>query len=350
MNQSENLQLCDNDEVKMKNYIQVILLILISLSFTNAQSFRSVGSAGANFLQVPVEPVGAALGNSSVAHADGIEGLYWNPATIAYSDNAEILFSTVDWIADTRLSFVGATNSFGFGTLGISVTAFTMDDMEITTELQPNGTGRYFDAGSYSVGLTYATRVIDRFSFGATVKYIYEYIWDMNSSAVAFDLGSVYYTGFYNLRIGMRLANFGGEMKFSGDQIDNKDQVIMDSGIELTNDPRLERVSESSSLPQVFNVGIAIDPMNNETHRITIMSSVNEPNDNKTQLSFGTEYAFKETILLRGGIKSGYEEQNFSFGVGINYELAGFKTQFNYGYSAFGILGDINYLSLRIGY
>ncbi len=335
----------------MKRRIQVLTIFFLLTFSTFAQGFRNVGHAGANFLQIPVEPVGAALANSSVAYTQGVEGLYWNPGAITFTKGTELMVSHVDWIIDTKLQFIGLTHSFDdFGTIGLSVTALTMDDMEITTETNPNGTGQYFGAGSYAFGLTYAKKMIDRFSFGATVKYIYEYIWETNGSAIAFDFGSVYKTDFYNLRIGMRLANFGGDVVFAGDPIDNKNEVIQNSGLTYTNDPRLERISEEYALPQLFNVGIAIDPYTTKNHRLTITSAVNDPNDNDTQIIFGGEYAFQEMIFLRGGYKLNFEEQGFSFGVGLNYEIAGVQTQFNYGYSAFGILGNINFLSLKAGF
>ena len=70
----------------------------------NAIDFENVGHSGANFLQIPVDPVGAALGNSYVALANGVDGLYWNPGAIGYTDGTELLLSTADWILDTRIS------------------------------------------------------------------------------------------------------------------------------------------------------------------------------------------------------------------------------------------------------
>ena len=332
----------------MKSIIKIFLIIVFSGSIYS-QGFTNVGSAGANFLQIPAEPIGAALGNSYVAHSRGVDGLYWNPGAIAYTEGTEIILSTVDWIIDTRISFAGITHSFDFGTIGLSVTALTMDDMEITTELSPNGTGQYFGAGSYAVGLSYATKVIDRFSFGGTIKYVYEYIWETNGAAIAFDIGSVYLTDFHNLRIGMRLSNFGGSITFEGDPIDNKANDIINSGTTYVNDPRLERVSKEYSLPQTFNVGIAIDPISTNSHRLTLLASAVDPNDNDTQLIFGTEYAFDDLIFLRGGYKTGYDEQDFSFGIGLKYSLSGIQTQFDYAYSAFGLLGGINFISLKVG-
>ncbi len=333
----------------IRKKITIIFFLCLSSSALFAQSFSNVGSAGANFLKIPVEPIGAALGNSNVATNEGILGLYWNPGALAYTDGTEILLSQVNWIADTRLSFAGIAHNIGIGTIGLSLTALTMGEMEITTETSPEGTGNYFNSGSYAVGLSYGMKIIDRFSFGGTVKYVYEYIWETNGSTFLFDLGSIYQTDFYNMRIGMRLANFGGNVTFAGTPIDKKPEVISQSGISYSYDPRLERVSPEYSVPQVFNVGISIDPMNVNGHKITLTAAVNDPNDNNSQLAFGSEYNWEEMLFLRVGYKSGYDEQNISAGLGVKMNVGGFTPQLDFAYSAFGKLGSVLFLSVRLG-
>ncbi len=336
----------------MKRYNLTIVIILI-LAFGGAasygQGFSNVGSAGGNFLKVPAEPVGAALGNSNVAFVKGAAGLYWNPGAVAFTEGTEILASQVNWIADTRLSFLGVSHNLGFGAIGLSLSAMTMDQMEITTELQPNGTGNFFNAGSYAVGLTYAMKIIDRFSFGVTAKYIYEYIWDTNGSTYLFDFGSVYITDFHNLRIGMRLSNFGGNMTFSGAPIDSKPDVIEESGITYPYDPRLDRIAPEFPMPQLFNVGVSIDPIKTDNGTLTITAAVNDPNDNNTQVVFGGQYEWNDLLFLRLGYKTGYDEQNLSAGVGVKVNIGPISPQFNFAYSSFGKLGYVMFFGINFG-
>jgi hypothetical protein len=313
------------------------------------QGFSNVGHSSATFLKIPVEPVGAALGNSLVASAEGVQGLYWNPAALAYTKGTELLFSRMNWIADTHISFIGIAHDLGPGTIGLSMTALTMKDMEITTELQPNGTGEQFGAGSYAFGISYGMKVIDRFSFGGTFKYIHEYIWETKGSSYAFDFGSVYTTDFHSLRIGMRIANFGGDVTFTGAPIDNKPNVIAQSGISYSYDPRLERVAEDSPLPQTFNVGISFEPVQMEGHRVTLTAAVSDPNDNVTQMEFGGEYSWDETLFVRAGYKNGFDEQDISGGLGVRSVLAGITVQVDVSYANFGQLGNVGMLGLRLG-
>lgn len=324
-------------------------LLILTTGDLLAGEFRNVGQSGANFLQIPVDAEGAALANSNVAMAVGAEGLYWNPAAISLGDGTEIILSTVDWFLDARIAHAGITHNFGheIGAMGMSVTALTMGEMEITTEYEPDGTGQYFDAGDLALGLTYARAFTDRFNFGASVKWVYEYIWEASTSQFAFDFGSLYRTDFYNMRLGMSISNFGGILEMSGDPIDDK--LAQEAALGEENNPREERLAEEYSLPQYFNFGLAIDPYENEDHRITAAAAVNDPNDNQTRISFGTEYAFQETFMFRLGYKLFYDEQRFSLGAGFKFKVSGNEAAVDYAFSEFGILEDIHFLTFRVG-
>lgn len=331
--------------------IGVLSVFVLLIGFTislQADDFRNVGHSGANFLQIPPDARGAALANSNAAGVTGVQGLYWNPAAISLSEGTEIMLSGADWILDTRISYFGITHNLGLntGTIGFSVMALTMDDMEITTEYEPNGTGEYFGAGDIAAGFSYARAFTDRFNFGGTVKWVYEYIWETSSSVMAFDFGSVYRTDFYNLKLAMSMSNFGGIMELAGNPIDDK--IAYEEGLEEVNNPRSERLSEEYSLPQMFNVGIAFDPYLNDEHRLTMTAMANDPNDNQTRISFGGEYAFKETFMLRTGVKSGYDEQLLSFGLGFNFRVGGRNSTVDYAFTDFGILGGIHHLTYII--
>lgn len=315
-----------------------------------AQDFSNAGTVSANFLKIPVEPIGEALGGSNVASVKGALGLYWNPAALASTEATEVVLSHVNWIADTKLSFAAISHNFGFGCFGLSLTALNVGQMEITTEDEPNGTGSYFNSGSYALGFSYAMNVIDRFSFGGTVKYVYEFIWDTHGTSYLFDFGSIYRTDFYNMRIGMRLANFGTNMTFSGSPIDEKPNVVARSGISYPYDPRLDRMSPEYSLPQLFNVGLSIDPLKLGDHRLTFTASVNDPNDYNVQMGFGCEYSFQDILFLRAGYKTGYDEQNFFSGLGLRLNAGIFNPQMDFAYASFGRLGNVALFSLTLAF
>ena len=325
----------------------IILPALFVPVLVTAAEFQNVGRAGANFLQIPCDAVSAAMGDANVAMLRGVHGLYGNPAAIALSDGPEALFSYTDWIADTKLMTAGATLGIGsLGFFGVGITSLSMDAMEVTTEFQPDGTGETFDAGDLAAGLSFGSQVTDRFSWGVTVRFVHEYIWDNSTSTLGFDVGSTYRADFMNLRIGMVIANFGGNLEMSGDQID--DRLDEEAEEDVENNPQEERLNQDYTLPQYFNVGIAFDPWVAENHRVTLAAMANDPNDNETRLSFGAEYAFQDMFYLRGGYKAYYEEQGFSAGAGFRVELSGVTSMLDYAFTDFGILGSIHHITMRL--
>jgi len=332
----------------MHNRIKLSVVILIALlSFNSAAAQGNLGQAGASFLQIAVDPRGAALGGANTASVQGAAALYWNPGAIAGTENMDVLFAYTDWVLDTKIAYGGIVKNFrGLGSFGFSVTSLYMDKMEITTPFASEGTGLYYEAGDIALGLSYARRMTDKFSFGATVKYIHEYIWNETASQIAFDVGSIYETGFHNLRIGMSVHNISGTLKFSGDDID--DRIAEEEAIGDDANPRIERFTPEFRLPQVFHLGIAFDPLTFSDSRLTVMADADVPNDNKRRLITAMEFSFKELAFLRGSYRINYDTDDFAFGAGIKLPLMGVNSRVDYSYSSHGVLGDIHRFAIGL--
>jgi len=327
----------------------LLTLAALASSVVAAAEFENVGHAGANFLQIPVDAQGAALANANVAMVSGARGLSWNPGAIALSGGREAVFSYASWLADTRVMHAGVVMGMGsLGFAGLSVSSLSMDDMEATTEVEPDGTGEYFGAGDMAIGLSYGYQVSDRFSWGLTAKYVHEYIWDTTSSALSFDVGSVYRADVLNLRIGMIISNFGGELTMEGDQID--DRLEEEAGQDIENNPQEERLSKEYSLPQYFTLGVAVDPWATEDHAVTVLAAANDPNDNNTRLGFGLQYGYRELLFLRAGLKTDYEEQGFSAGAGFKLGLGGTTSRLDYAFTDFGVLESVHHITYSVAF
>jgi hypothetical protein len=330
---------------------KLIILFAISICLAlNAMVFSqgNLGQSGANFLQIAVEPRGAALGGAITAITDGAAALYWNPAGAIHTKNLDINFSHTNWFLDTKLMYVGVVKNLNrIGAIGISFTSFYMDELEVTTvydsEGQNSGT---WDAGDLAVGLSYARSLTDRFTFGVTAKLVREEIWNLSSSQLAFDVGSLYRTDFLNLRLGMAVRNFSGKMKFDGAAIDQRIQEEVDRG--LSNNPRIERLTPEFRLPQVFQLGVAFDPISMESGSLTLLADVTVPSDNQELLVFGAEYQFQNFAFIRGAYRVDNESGDFSVGGGLNLNVAGFNSRFDYSYSTMGVLGNVHRFGLGL--
>lgn len=330
--------------------IMIVLMLVLVTQPAFAQS--KVGTTAAPFLGIGVSPRAIGMGGAFVAVADDASALYWNNAGIAQNGNSEVLISHAEWIADMSFDFVAASFDLGAGAVGISITSLSMDEMEVTTVNEPDGTGEQFDAGDLAVGLTYAHAVTDRFYIGGTAKYINQRIWKESANGFAFDLGTLYRTSFFNgLKIGAVISNFGTKMKMDGDDLVFLHDILETNFGNNENTPGLWLLN-SWTLPIMFRVGVAMDVYNAGDHKITIATDAIHPNDNDESLSFGGEYGFKNMLFLRSGYKSAFldgAEEGMTFGAGFKlnkFGSVGFKV--DYAYQDFNRFESVHKFSLGV--
>lgn len=330
----------------MKNRYLFTLAVVVFMYGAGVLAQGNLGQAGANFLQIGVEPRGSALGGAVTATSDGAAALYWNPAGIINSSNIDIYLANTNWFLDTQLFYGGVTKKLGSFAIGLSVTSLYMDPMEITTEYASEGTGEFYDAGDLAVGLSLARSLTDRFTFGITAKYVREYIWNQDAAQIAFDVGSVYRTDFYNLRLGMVVRNFSGKLRFSGQDLDRR--IAEEEARNQYKNPRIERLTPDFRLPQVFQMGIAIDPIHSGSGRLTLSADVDVPSDNRERIITAVEYAFQDLAFLRGAYRFNYDSGDWTFGGGLNLAVTGLQAQLDYSYSTQGVLGEVHRFGLGL--
>lgn len=325
----------------MKRYITFILLIFIIPVTVRAQLFpvlggQRAGISTAQFLKIGVGGRAAALGEAFVAIANDASALFWNPAGLVQFQENQVMFSHNSWVVDINHEFLGAvyhldeTNSFG-----ISLTALTMQDMKVTTEFAPAGTGEYFGFSDFGIALTYSRKMTDQFSFGGTVRYIEETLDELKMRGVMIDLGTYYWTGLGSTRFAVAVSNFGNQLAPDGEL------VLVGK--------RKKSDWQSFSPPTIFRIGFAFEPIENEEHKLTTSFQLNHPNDNSENVVAGVEYSWNRMLYLRGGYKLNVDEQNFSFGAGINFPISFTNFNLDYAYSEFTRLGSSHRFSIILG-
>jgi predicted porin len=329
---------------------KVLLILLLSVTYIFGQT--KVGSTAAPFLNIAVSPRAISMGGAFVATANDVSSLYWNPAGASRSDINEAMFSHSRWFADINYNWAGAMIKLGgAGTLGLSLTYLDYGDIEVTTLAEQDGTGEFFSASDMSLGLTYAYNLTDRFSLGGTVKYIQQKIWNSSATAIAMDLGVLFHSDIYGLRIGATITNFG-----TGMQMDGKDLLVqhdIDPNIYGNNDQILANLqTDEFPLPLTFRIGLAMDVLDTEEHRFTIAADALHPNDNSESVNVGAEYMFNNLIAFRVGYKSLFldnSEEGLTAGVGLNYDFnTDFGVRVDYAYQDFGVLDYTQHFSLGI--
>ena len=242
-------------------------------------------------------------------------------------------------------------NIDGVNAVGVSITQLDYGDEEVTTEDRPDGTGERWSAQDMAVALSYSRNLTDRFSMGGSVKDINQSIWNETASTVAFDIGLFFVTGFHDMRLGMSISNFGGDMTMNGRDLKKIIDIdAADAGSNKLNVANL--TTDPWPIPLLFRVGVAMDVLKNDITTLTVECDALRPSDNVEVINVGTEVVLMDMISLRAGYKSLFQvdsEEGLTLGGGVKYNQTGnMSLEVNYAFQKFGSFGNLNTFSVAI--
>jgi long-subunit fatty acid transport protein len=326
------------------------LLLLLAATPARAQftlGEQRAGTASGSFLKIGLGARATGLGEAFVAVANDPTAIYWNPAGLASIQRQEVAVSHIEWPADIRYEHVawvlpvkrfGGSLGFQFGVLSTAV--------DETSELQPFGTGRTFVYSDMIAGMAYARRWTDKLLVGFGAKYVREDlgkdVGNPTTSSMLYDIGSIYYLGLGSVRVATSLTNFAPALKPKGQFISpGADGVVGTSDDEV-------RVYDGFDAPTVFRYGIAFEPIENATQRLTTSIEANQPADNAQSVKAGLEWVWLGRLALRSGYNFNADALKLSAGAGVNAELGSWKGTLDYAYTDGGFLGPINRLTLGV--
>ena len=322
-------------------YLIIIILIIFSYSEIKPQLFpvlggQRAGISTAQFLKIGVGGRATAMGDAFVAIANDVTALYWNPAGLTQFTENQIIFSHNKWVVDINHDFIGAVYHLDdANTFGVSLTSLSMEDMKVTTEYAPFGTGEYFGFSDIGIAVSYSRKMTDQFSFGGTIRYMEESLDKLKMRGLMIDLGTYYWTGLGTTRFAVAVTNFGNDLAPDG-------EVVLVGN-------RTKSDWQSFSPPTMFRIGFAFEPYEDEENRITTSIQLNHPNDNSENLSLGFEYVWNKMFFARGGYKINVDEQNYSFGAGVNVPISIANVSVDYAFANFTRLGSAHRFSIILG-
>jgi hypothetical protein len=308
--------------------ITTMLLLVVLACFAQAQTSDRAGSVGALFLKLGMSPRAAAMGNTYVGVADDVTGVFLNPVSIVNIEGYQVFVSEMEYLVDMRVIAGG----FSFplprqigGRGAIHYTGFLSGDMKRTTAVDIDGvlTDQDFNWNELAIGATYARNFTDKFSVGVGMKYVRTDVADYISQTVAFDIGTIYRTGFRNLRLGMSATNFGPDMKFRG-KYDN----TYISGIWQVRTPEEYGYYP---LPISLQVGVADDLYATEEIRVTGAIDFSHPNDLAERIHVGTEVAYNEMFFVRGGFFMDMDKSDIEDPIAPDDDALDRYTEFRFG-------------------
>ena len=256
------------------------------------------GSAGAKFLQINATTRGSANGGTLVARPGLIDALSYNPATAATLTGANSIIHHSNYFVGMSFDYMSfAYNMPAIGTISMGLLGLLSGDIEETTELQPLGTGRTFTANDFAGFLSFARSMTDKFSGGGTIKYVMQNIDKLTASGIVFDMGAIYNVGlFYDLTIGFSIRNFGGDMNYKGENLQEK--IKLSDNIFEEEDVRIEVVSAKYSLPISFDLGSSVTIPVRGKDKLISSVAVHNIADQAEFLSIGLEYNLGELMYF----------------------------------------------------
>ena len=325
----------------------IMLLFLLAKADCYPQELKRSAQSTMTFLSI--DPIAHSVGMGSAATCldSSVNSLFHNPAGIAPISGVSVGINYTMWLTQIKQYALGLVYDAGnWGTFGSSF--MIMDNGDIPRTIPDESRQGYHYDGTFSViqlafGIAYARHITDRFSIGGQLKYIYQdlgptdiisqagvsnydtlYGITNRASRMALDFGTIYYTGFKDLRLGISLRNFGTSVKYAYDAYE---------------------------LPIVVNVGIAMNllslfsKLQNQSLQMCVEAV--HPNDYSDRIHVGLEYGFRELFYLRTGYRFNYDEGNFSAGVGLSQNIIDLTMKFDYAYSYYGkVFGSVHRLSL----
>jgi hypothetical protein len=314
------------------------LPLVCLLLFGSALGFSRVGTTAASFLKIGVGARPCGMGEAFTAVVDDVTALFWNPSGLVQCPGTALQTGYNAWFAGIAQGYASLVlRPSKYVAVGVGASYLTSGRMEITTIEEPEGTGLFFTHTDLLLQASLARYLSSRFAFGVTAKYIQENVSAESASALALDLGSLYHTGWKDLRIGMTLSNFGGKMRLAGRDL----SVLVDPTPGLGGTPEVEGNLSSGawSLPLSFRIGLSARPL---PQLLLALDGVHDY-DSGERLLLGAEYDLG-VIRLRCGYRLNSDEGGFTAGAGFSVP----RIRLEYAAGDMGRLGLVHRVGLEV--
>lgn len=339
------------------------------------EGFSFIGNAGGEFLTIPVGARGVAMGQAFTAVVDDISALWWNPAGLGFMRSPAAIFTNVNMPLDLNINYAGVAAPVfeGNGVVGGSFTLLSGDDQAVTTVAQPGGTGERFETWSSAVQGSYAHNISDRFTAGASFKWVHENVFGITSDAFQLDFGTNYHTTFAGrgIRLAFVVANLGTNFVSEGSRLSTQARPPEFPTFPNSGNLPLEFRTEEFRPPTTLKTALAYYLVENESSTFIVNGEFAAPRQLETTFSIGGEWmqtliqptdgGVATTFAARAGYTYQQDEENLDespnendtlrglgFGAGLQFDFATFGAGFDYAFRDWGRLGGTNNFSVSV--
>ena len=361
----------DNRQMK-KLFLLTITVAMCSTAFAQYSETgqeKNYISTGMPIILIAPDAVAGAMGDVGAASTPDAYSAHWNNAKFAFiEDNAGVYTTYTPWlrklkVGDMNLLYLGGYYRINErSTAAASLTYFTLGDID-NTDVEGNKI-QTLHPNEFAVDATYALKLSDNLSLGATGRYMRSdltngqsiddgggYTTTHAANSLAADVG-LYYTNVIDktqdYALGLFISNLGAKLSYSDDDNDkeflptnlrfggrytnkideyNKISVMLDFNKLLVPTPPLR--DDTAAWPVYNNIGVIEGALQSFSDAPGGMSEELQ----EIQISAGAEYWYSETFAVRAGYF--YEHENKG---GRQYATVGFGIRYSY------FRGDFSYL------
>jgi len=261
------------------------------------------------------------MGGAYVGVADDANAISYNPAGLSQLNKNEITAQHTEWISDVKHDFLAGAFPLRNSTVGFSIIYLSQGKLEGRTEDRAKSAD--FSAYDVATTISYSKSINEKVKLGTNLKIIQQKIETEHATGVAIDIGTLYNTSVKNLTAGLSFQNLGPKMTF---------------------------ISEGYNLPFTATLGAGYNIKNAITLALDIKQKIY---DNKTEISFGTEYTPINVLALRVGYLKSLNPEDVTnvadfkgLGGGIGLRILNFST--DYAFVPYGDLGNTHRMAFSV--
>lgn len=311
------------------NRLLCLLGFLCILASSTPVQAQPGNLSGFGFLRLEPSARAAALsGSFSAVYGDDVNGFFYNPALLNESTDGHLSLSYLNHLSDLNAGFAAYSRHYeGLGTFAAGLRFLSWGTLQGADE-QGNLTDE-FSASDVALTIGGARAQGENLRYGANVHVIYSSVDEFNASAVAADVGVLYYIAASRLGFSASVNNVGVTLSSLGDTSDD-----------LPLDVRLGVTKRLRYIPLLISVtGYNLHaPGDGTPDEATALDNV------LNHLIVGGEFQFSEAFNVRLGynhrrhedLKQGGRLDLAGVGLGFGLKISRFNLDYAFNSWSFG--------------
>lgn len=270
----------------------VPLMLLALLPFALAAVNPNAGEYGFQFLQIPANPVAAALAGTGIYGSNFAGAFMHNPAANLMDERFSLSVQHTLWLVDTSYSQLIYSNGRRERHFGLAARILDYGKID-TRDDSGNIIGNYHPL-DLNLMANFAWRLFPDHLIGVNTGLVYEKLDTASSYGLSADVGYLFLTPITNAIYFASVKNLGITSKMN---------------------------EETINLPLTFETGLGYSLTEaNWADKIALQLAISKALDTDVRVSAATEISLLNTLDLRLGYKLFTDEEGLTAGIGINWQ------------------------------